>query len=159
MASHHDKEHSGKSGVLQVLDELLDIMSRDAAARNPDIAAELRNQSDACGLNPNLAERLTEMADAVERFHASVDHFATIEGMADLLALHRKFQFCWSVRFNRLLGAVWTDALRGGDKERQDALRRALRFLRDVYVAVYLIKQMPRDVDAWVAQTEENPLL
>jgi hypothetical protein len=38
-------------------------------------------------------------------------------------------------------------------------LRRALRFLRDVYVAVYLIKQMPRDVDAWVAQTEENPLL
>lgn len=77
--------------------------------------------------------------------------------MADLLALHKKFPFCWMVRFNRLLGTFWMDALQGTDSTRRDTLRRALRFLRDVYVAVYLMKKgASGDFEQWITQIDEN---
>lgn len=45
-------------------------MGREPAARSPEIATELRRQSEACALvNPQLSDRLTEMAGAVERIH------------------------------------------------------------------------------------------
>jgi hypothetical protein len=136
-------------------------MAREPAARSREIAAELRNQSEACAfVNPRLSDRLTEMAGAVERIHESIDRFAAIEGIADLLALHKKFTFCWMAKFNRLLGAFWMDALRGSDSTRRDTLRRALKVLQDVYVAVYLIKKgVSGDFEQWMTKIEENPLL
>jgi len=136
-------------------------MAREPAARSGDIALELRKECDACALvNPELANRLTSIADVVEQIHKSINRFAAIEGMADFLALHKDFPFCWSARFNRLLGAFWMDALQGSDTKRKDALRRALRFLRDVYVAVYLLSKVsPGSVESWITQIKENPLL
>lgn len=141
--------------------ELLEIMGREPAARSPEIATELRKQSEACALvNPQLSDRLTEMAGAVERIHECVNRFSAIEGMADLLALHKKFPFCWMAKFNRLLGAFWMDALRENDSTRRNSLRHALRFLRDVCVSVYLMqKGMSGDFEQWITRIEENPLL
>ncbi len=141
--------------------ELLQIMAREPAARCRDIALELQKQSESCAsFNQDLAERLAEMAGAVRRIHESIDRFAGIEGMADLLAFRKEFQLSWSGKFNRLLGAFWTDALRANDAARQVALRRAFIVLRDVYVAVYLIRTgVSQDLEQWNTQIEEHPLL
>jgi len=136
-------------------------MVREPDARSADLALELRNESAACALlNPELASRLTQMANLVQQVHTSINRFAAINGIGDLLALHKDFPFCWSARFNRLLGAFWGDALRGADTERKNALRRALRFLRDVYVTVHSIRELSSgDIESWTMRVNANPLL
>jgi len=142
-------------------DDLLEIMAGESAARDPVIATELRNQSKDCaGVNQDLAERLMEMAKGVERLHEAVDQFAAVQTMADLLALHKRFPPAWLGKFNRLLGAFWGDSRKDNDTARQDSLRHAFRLLRDVYVAVYLIKTgVSQELDEWGAQIEQHPLL
>ncbi|HLV89421.1 MAG TPA: CHAT domain-containing protein [Candidatus Sulfotelmatobacter sp.] len=141
--------------------DVLDTMAREAGARNIDLIAELQKEATACApLNPELASRLTQIANTVQQVHTSINRFAGISGINDLLSIHSDFPFCWTARFNRLLGAFWSDALRGSDNKRKEALRRALRFLRDLYVTVHSIKELSRgDAESWTTQIEHNPLL
>ena len=100
------------------------------------------------------------MAGAVRRIHESIDRFAAIEGMADLLAFRKEFQLSWSGKFNRLVGAFWTDARKANDTAGQTALRHAFRVLRDTYVAVYIIRTgVSQSLEQWSTQIEEFPLL
>src|ERR1051325_3299915 len=90
--------------------EILDVMARERAARNIDLIPELQNEAAACAaLNQELANHLTQIANMVQQVHASINRFAVIDGMGDLLSLHKDFPFCWTARFNRLLGAFWGD--------------------------------------------------
>lgn len=141
--------------------EVWEILAHESEARGIDIVAELRSESDSCALvNPDLAKHLHRIAEQVERVHESINRFVAINEMSDLLALHRDFPFCWLRHFNRLLGTFWIDALKSGNTARIDAFRRALRLLRDVYVAVHWLQRGPQlGMDSWTKRIRENPML
>jgi uncharacterized protein with von Willebrand factor type A (vWA) domain len=85
----------------QVLNQLWDapgpgdawvILEREGAGRAEDIAAELRREAEAVAIaNPSLSKRLSQIADEVDEVHDSVDRFAAIQNLTDLVALYRRY--------------------------------------------------------------------
>ena len=55
------------------------------------------------------------IVEEIERIRGSIDRFAAIETMDDLVKVYQAQPFCHSTNFNRLLGAFWLDALQNGD--------------------------------------------
>jgi tetratricopeptide (TPR) repeat protein len=135
------------------------ILEREAAARADDIAAELRHEADAVAIvNPGPSKLLGQIAAEVDKVHDSVDRFAAIQNLADLVALYRKYPICHSTNFNRLLGAFWLDAMHDGKAARVGNLRQAMKLLSKIYVAVSLIQganQMEPGVWAETIQNSE----
>jgi hypothetical protein len=104
------------------------ILEREAAARADDIAAELRREAEAVAIvNPSLSKRLSQIADEVDEVHDSVDRFAAIQNLTDLVALYRKYTVCHSATFNRHLGAFWLDAVHDENTTRVENLRHAMK--------------------------------
>jgi hypothetical protein len=119
-------------------DDLWNLMGRESAARAADIAPELLREADECRqLNPDLASRLEQMGHAVSQVHMCVDQFAAVINMAELLNVHKSYEFTWTSKFNLILGGFWSDALKSGDQLRIRGLRRGMKLLQNVYVAVH----------------------
>ena len=156
---------SSRQGVLKQLWDAPEphaiwvILELKTAARADGIAAELRLEADAVAIvNPGAAERLGQIADEVDRVHDSVEGFASIQNLADMVALYRKYPICHFDTFNRLLGAFWLDAMRDGKTARIGKLRHAMKLLSSIYVAVSLIRnsgQMDRTLWAETIQNSE----
>lgn len=161
----HDS--SPRQVVLQQLwnstgkDDVWDVMAREPAARVADIALELVSEADDCRLvNPNLAERLEAIGEEVARVNTSVDRFASITGMADLLELYRSYELSWLGKFNRILGGYWADVLRSGDQQRIQGLRNGLKVLQSVYVAIHeATKPEGKGEETWTRMLQSSPLL
>ena len=154
----------------QVLQQLWDapiphavwvILEREAAARADDIAAELRREAEAVAIvNPSLSKRLSQIADEVDEVHDSVDRFAAIQNLTDLVALYRRYPVCHLGTFNRLLGAFWLDALRDGKTARVENLRHAMKLLSNIYVAVSLIQSANQmDSAVWAETIQDSEIL
>lgn len=142
-------------------DDLWNIMGSEAAARAGDIAPELLRQADDCRqLNPDLASRLGQMAKAVTEVHTCVDQFSAATNMADLLKVHTSYAFAYTGKFNRILGGFWSDALKSGDQARISSLRKGLKLLQSVYVAVHeTADPKGKGEKAWTEKLKAHPLL
>jgi hypothetical protein len=106
------------------------------------------------------ATPLGQIADEVEKVHDSVERFAAIQNLADLVALYRKYPICYSATFNRLLGSFWLDALHDGKTERVGKLRHAMKLLSNIYVAVFLIQRSGQmDPEAWAETIQNSEIL
>ncbi len=136
-------------------------MGREPAARAADIATELLHEADACRqINPNLAGRLEEMGQAVAQVHTCVDRFAAVTNMAELLDVHKSYEFTWTKKFNLILGGFWSDALSSADVLRIQGLRRGLKLLQSVYVAVHeTAEPKGKGEDSWTKKLQSSPLL
>ena len=137
------------------------ILEREAAGRAEDIAAELRREADAVAIaNPSLSKRLSQIADEVDEVHDSVDRFAAIQNLTDLVALYRKYPVCHTATFNRLLGAFWLDALRDEKTARVKDLRHAMKLLSNIYVAVSLIQGANEmEPEVWAETIQDSEIL
>lgn len=79
-------------------DALFKILEREPAARENGIAEELRREAAELALYQTSAvERLLEMAEAIESFRESVDRFARVETVGDLLEAYPRQspRFTW----------------------------------------------------------------
>ena len=158
---------SPRQTVLQKLwnstgqDDVWNLMARESAARAADISPELLREADDCRqVNPNLAERLEAIGEEVARVNTSVDRFAAITGMADLLELNKSYEFSWLGKFNRILGGYWADALRSGDQQRIQGLRNGMKVLQSVYIAIHEAqKPEGKGRETWTRTLQSNPLL
>jgi len=65
-------------------DDLVVILADEAAAREDDLARELRHQAESA--NPTVSRRLRLMATAIDEIHTIVERFASLQDMAGLLA-------------------------------------------------------------------------
>jgi hypothetical protein len=137
------------------------ILEREAAGRADDIAAELRREAEAVAIaNPSLSKRLSQIADEVDEVHDSVDRFAAIQNLTDLVALYRRYPVCHTATFNRLLGAFWLDALRDGKTARVKDLRYAMKLLSNIYVAVSLIQSANEmEPEVWAETIQDSEIL
>src|SRR5579864_3761784 len=118
-------------------DALLKILEREPAAREIGIVEELRREAEE--LTPyksSAAERLVKIAEAIEGFRKDIDRFAHVETVGELLEAYKARPFCHASNFNRLLGAFWLDAIRDRNTVMIANLRRAMKVLSDVYVAI-----------------------
>lgn len=142
-------------------DDLWELMGQESAARAADIGPELLREADACRqLNPDLASRLEQMGHAVSQVHMCVDQFAAVTNMAELLNVHKSYEFTWTGKFNLIVGGFWSDALRIGDQLRIRGLRRGMKLLRDVYVAVHeTTEPKGKGEDSWIKKLQSSPLL
>jgi CHAT domain len=137
------------------------ILEREGAGRAEDIAAELRREAEAVAIaNPGLSKRLSQIADEVDEVHDSVDRFAAIQNLTDLVALYRRYPVCHTATFNRLLGAFWLDALREGKTARVKDLRHAMKLLSNIYVAVSLIQSANEmEPEVWAETIQDSEIL
>jgi tetratricopeptide (TPR) repeat protein len=137
------------------------ILGREAAARANDIAGELRLEAEAlAAVNPEPAKRLRQIADEIDRVHDSIERFASVKSLAELVAVYRKYPICHHAVFNRLLGAFWLDAIRDGKTEVLGNLRRAMKLLSNVYVAVFLIQRSTQmGPKVWAETIEHSDIL
>ncbi len=136
------------------------LMANDSAARDADIGLELFREAEACRqFNANLADRLEEMGKEVRRIHACVDQFAAAKDMADLVEVYRACDYAYFDKFHQILGGFLTDARTSGDLQRIHDLRRGMRLLRDINVAVDVVTNA-KDVEAelWSERVMANPL-
>jgi CHAT domain-containing protein len=142
-------------------DDLWELMGRESAARAADIAPELLREADACRqLNPDLASGLEQMGHAVSQVHMCVDQFAAVTNMAELLNVHKSYEFTWTGKFNLILGGFWSDALQSGDQPRIQGLRRGMKLLQNVYVAVHeTMEPKGKGEDSWTKKLQSSPLL
>lgn len=137
------------------------ILEQEAAARADGVAAELRSEAAAVELvSYDLFRRLSQIADEVSRIRDSVEQFAELQSPADLIVLYRKHPFCQSASFHRILGAFWLDALQSGNLPRIESLRRSMKLVSEIQVAVFTLRDLHRpDKDSWSQSLEENQLL
>jgi CHAT domain-containing protein len=136
-------------------------MIQESSARATDIAPELLREADACRhVNTNLAGKLEEMAEEVSRVQTCVQQFATAKTIADLLGAYQTYEFAYSDKFHLILGGFWTDALRSGNPQTIEGLRRGLKLLRDVNVALHEITHAKEEeeADTWAERLLRNPL-
>lgn len=136
-------------------------MIKESLARAQDVAPELLREADACRyVNTNLAGKLEEMAAEVSRIQTCVQQFVTAKTMADLLGAYQTYEFAYSDKFHLILGGFWTDALRSEDQQTIEGLRRGLKLLRDVNVALHEITHAKEqeEGDAWARRLLRNPL-
>jgi hypothetical protein len=137
------------------------ILEQEAAARADGVVAELRSEAAAVELvSYDLFRRLSQIADEVSRIRDSVDQFAEVHSPADLIALYRKHPFCQSASFHRILGAFWLDVLQSGDRPKIESLRRSMKLVSKIHVAVFTLQDLHRqNRDSWPQALEENQLL
>lgn len=147
-------DSSGPSTLWQILE-------REPAARASGISEELRREAeDVSRFNSSMAERLVLIAEEIERIRGSIDRFAAIESIGDLLDLYRSHPICHSNNFNRLLGVFWLDALQCGDTATAANLRRGMKLLSTIYVAVNLIKHSKEmDPKEWARTIQADVIL
>jgi hypothetical protein len=159
--------HASKQEVLKQIwetqgpDALLKILEREPAARENGIAEELRKEAAELALyQSSSVERLVEMAEAIDGFRESVDRFARVETVGDLLELYKARPLCHGSNFNRLLGAFWLDALRDGDAAMIANLRRAMKVLSSVYAAIQEIATSGRlKTEDWARRIVASDIL
>src|ERR1035437_1921108 len=138
-----------------------EILERDSAARESGISEELRREAEGVTqFNSSAAQRLVRIAEEIERIRGSIDRFAAIETVTDLLDLYRSHPFCHTTNFNRILGVFWLDTLRNGETVTTANMRRAMKLLSNIYVAVNLIKTSKQmDPKQWARTIQESEIL
>jgi len=100
------------------------------------------------------------MGHAVSHVHMCVDQFATVTNMAELLNVYKSYEFTWTGKFNLILGGFWSDALQRGDQPRIQGLRRGMKLLQNVYVAVHeTMEPKGKGEDSWTKKLRSSPLL
>lgn len=137
------------------------ILGREAAARSDGIATELRLQAQAAAIvHPGVSKRLGQIADEVDKVHESVEGFAAIHNVADLVSVYQKYPICHTKTFKRLLGAFWFDAMREGKTARVGSLREAMKLLSNVQVAVFLIQRSGQmGTQVWAETIQNSDIL
>ena len=142
-------------------DSLLRILEREPVARESGIAEELRREAEEISpYNASAAEHLVLIAEEIEGIRKDIGRVALVETVGDLLEVYKSRPFCHSSNFNRLLGVFWLDARRNGDAVMVANLRRAMKVLSDIYVAVHQI-QASTDLDrkVWARQIVASKIL
>jgi CHAT domain-containing protein len=142
-------------------DALLKILEREPAARESGIVEELRKEAeDLSPYKSSAAERLLLIADTIEGFRKDIDRVAGVQTVGDLLEAYKARPFCHATNFNRLLGVFWLDALRAGDAAMVANLRRAMRILSSVYVAIHEIQDSRQlDPKVWARKIVSSKIL
>jgi hypothetical protein len=140
---------------------LWQILEREPAARESGVSEEVRREAeDVYRFNSSAAEHLVLIAKEIERIRDNIDRFAAIETVSDLLDLYRSRPICHSSNFNRLLGVFWLDALRIGEPATIANMRRGMKLLSNIYVAVNLIKHAKEmDPKEWARTIQADAIL
>ena len=135
-------------------------MANDPAARAADIGPELFREAEACRqFNADLAGRLEAMGKEVNRVHRCVDQFAAAKNIADLTAVYQACDYAYFDKFHQILGGFWTDARASGNLQRIDDLQRGMRLLRDINVAVDVVRSLKDgEEESWSKRVKSNPL-
>jgi hypothetical protein len=136
------------------------LLATEPAARAADIGPELLKEAEACRqFNADLAGRLEEMSSEVNRIHACVDRFAAAKNMTDLVGVYQFCDYAYFDKFPQILGGFWTDARATGNTQRIDNLRRGMRLLRDINVAIDVITSLKEnEEELWSERVNSNPL-